>query len=485
MKNKLLKKIGAALAACAIAVTAIASTAFAAGTEYSLIIHKYSNTPAGAPNGDGTVITDTSTFGTAMSGVKFKVYAASLEQDLTTYTEAVTVKFDNQDGNSPVDKTIYTKSTVEDTVTTNASGEATFSTYDAGLYYVEEVANSAVKTTCVPFAVYLPLTKTDGSTVMNDVNVYPKNEVDTVDVTKVVNKETVNNGDKVTWTISGDVNKDFYDSKDYKITDTLDSQLSYVPSSIKVSYTPYTTAGKGATNTPLTLTDDYTVDYTAPTVTVSLTQTGRQKVAAASLKNYNTENADYFVANEKPQVIVTFDTTVNITEANMGVDVTNEADISYTNKTTVIVTNTSNSEKVHNGGFKILKTNQDNVALAGVKFELYDADKTTKTKVDGTEIVLTTDAEGKTSQIGLAYGTYYLKEIKTNSGYNLPTEMIEITVDENSYEDVNRQTIINKKNTFILPVTGGMGTIIFTVIGGGLIVAAVILLVKTRKKAEN
>ena len=44
-------------------------------------------------------------------------------------------------------------------------------------------------------------------------------------------------------------------------------------------------------------------------------------------------------------------------------------------------------------------------------------------------------------------------------------------------------TIVNKQGT-TLPSTGGIGTTLFYVIGGGLMVAAIVLLV-TKKRMEN
>ena len=61
-------------------------------------------------------------------------------------------------------------------------------------------------------------------------------------------------------------------------------------------------------------------------------------------------------------------------------------------------------------------------------------------------------------------GKYTLKEVQAPNGYMLLKEPIEINVTN----DVSTQKIRieNNKNEWIIPETGGIGTIIFYVIGG-------------------
>lgn len=128
---------------------------------------------------------------------------------------------------------------------------------------------------------------------------------------------------------------------------------------------------------------------------------------------------------------------------------------------------------------------------------------------------LTTDAKGKVSCSGLANGTYYLVETKTVEGYNLLKAPVEVTlevayttttrdeyyIDKNSVKTLVKhevttkefkedsktsdgthpETIINKKG-FQLPTTGGMGTILFSVAGVLVMIAAAFILLKGRKK---
>ena len=117
--------------------------------------------------------------------------------------------------------------------------------------------------------------------------------------------------------------------------------------------------------------------------------------------------------------------------------------------------------------------------------------------------VLTSGEEGKFSLAGLDDGTYFIEEITPLPGYN-SIDPVEIQVNGNTNNgqsgngatseltDVkftvggktdNAITIVNNAGT-TLPSTGGMGTTVFYVVGGGLMAVAVVLLV-TKKRMEN
>lgn len=99
---------------------------------------------------------------------------------------------------------------------------------------------------------------------------------------------------------------------------------------------------------------------------------------------------------------------------------------------------------------------------------------------------------------GLKAGTYYLMETQAPEGYNGVTTPIKITITKSDTTDVNGWTIskdnqdvtdkiIDIENTTgtILPGTGGMGTVLFTVIGVALVlIIAVSFVISRRKRAE-
>lgn len=176
--------------------------------------------------------------------------------------------------------------------------------------------------------------------------------------------------------------------------------------------------------------------------------------------------------------------------------------------------------------------NANGEALAGVKFDLYKEVKkgtngaATEEEVEAAGLDtsktwlkvasdLTTDVEGKVSCSGLANGTYYLVETKTVESYNLLKGPVKVTLnvayttttkdeyytdkkgvktlvkhevttkkfeeDSKTSDGTHPETIINKKG-FQLPTTGGMGTILFSVAGVLVMIAAAFILLKGRKK---
>ena len=108
--------------------------------------------------------------------------------------------------------------------------------------------------------------------------------------------------------------------------------------------------------------------------------------------------------------------------------------------------------------------------LGGAVFEIY-SDSILKNKVGS----VTTDNNGFAEFSGLGEGKYYLKEVKAPTGYSLlklPTE-IEIKYDESLIDSETGEycgPVVDISNTKIsaLPITGGMGNIILTLVGSNI-----------------
>lgn len=167
----------------------------------------------------------------------------------------------------------------------------------------------------------------------------------------------------------------------------------------------------------------------------------------------------------------------------------------------------------------INKTNTDNEKLAGATFRLYKDESDAKAengnaiKVTGQDgkyvvdptsknmdmVTVITDLDGKGYNLhlnGLAAGTYYLVEMEAPEGYNKLAAPVKITITKSGDANVDGWTIskedgqaeadkiIDIENTTgtILPGTGGMGTVIFTVAGIVLIIGVGASFVISRRK---
>lgn len=124
----------------------------------------------------------------------------------------------------------------------------------------------------------------------------------------------------------------------------------------------------------------------------------------------------------------------------------------------------------------------------------------TKDNLTENLVVLTPNSQGYMEITGLDFATYNLVEIEAPKGYAIPADgqKFEFTVDKDSYSNLNltgenamidstttdttkAQRLVNKKVT--IPQTGGMGTVIFTVVGIGLMAGAVMAMKKNREEA--
>lgn len=135
-----------------------------------------------------------------------------------------------------------------------------------------------------------------------------------------------------------------------------------------------------------------------------------------------------------------------------------------------------------------------------VMFAETTVNNTYKVDVGSTETVITTDETGRFKLDGLDAGTYYLKEIEAPSGYNKLNTVITVTInhdglinatdkDGNGTFEAGEYEIeigINNQSGTELPSTGGIGTTIFYIVGGVLLVGAgVLLVVKKRMSAAK
>ncbi|MBQ6862849.1 MAG: SpaH/EbpB family LPXTG-anchored major pilin [Clostridia bacterium] len=146
--------------------------------------------------------------------------------------------------------------------------------------------------------------------------------------------------------------------------------------------------------------------------------------------------------------------------------------------------------------------------LEGAKFELHNANNELVkfTEVTGADVLtyrvdpngevksFATPESGEIYFIGLDEGTYSLVELEAPAGYNKLSDPVAVTISSEKANSgditytVNNaadQTVKVLNNTgSLLPETGGIGTTIFYVVGGLLMVCALVVLVSKKRMAS-
>ena len=156
---------------------------------------------------------------------------------------------------------------------------------------------------------------------------------------------------------------------------------------------------------------------------------------------------------------------------------------------------------------------ENKVVLAGAKFQLLDKDgnpikfsKVADTVVDGVNVptymvdvdgtidTIETDDTGKFIIVGLDEGAYKLHETEAPEGYNKLAADLDVVITstyddaaltaEYEINDAEPATIeVENKTGGLFPETGGIGTTIFYIVGGLLMLAAFVILVSKKRMA--
>ncbi|MFR8506141.1 MAG: SpaH/EbpB family LPXTG-anchored major pilin [Peptoniphilus sp.] len=392
------------------------------------------------------------------------------------------------------------------------------STYSSGT--TDKDRKILAESKAVPVILELPKHAQTSEGVANSIHVYPKNTEDGPKVDKFVKKkdgvkadekkeQSFDKTEEHTWVIRADIPTGMKDYQVFELNDKLDKALTYVK-----GQTVNVQVVEPNTDTVVnTVTFEKGTDYTLtePTGTeggnlnVVFTAAGIAKLAQV----------------EGKQVKVEFNTTIN-DNAVMGKNIPNEVELDYghdpNNKHKK---KPDDNPRVYTGGKRFKKVDGE-TPLEGAEFVIRRGEKeylvekdgkytwktienaTTETLVKDTELKKITSAKdtGLFEIKGLKYerpdGTKYkLVEIKAPKDYALPTnnlDGVEFTVNDTSYHktpanvtlgtqagDADPQNISNTKVE--IPQTGGMGTVLFTVVGISLMAGAVIAMKKNREEA--
>ena len=234
------------------------------------------------------------------------------------------------------------------------------------------------------------------------------------------------------------------------------------------------------------------VDTSEYTLTVDETN----RTFTVEFKNFYTNHAKD--ANES--LTFTYSAVVNEKAINDTNTSTNKAEVSYGNAPDHLTTGAPSEVKVLTHTLKINKVDEQNKPLSGADFALYrnNVDSVKLKFVDegnGTYRIATTDDETTTDTLvspeggvitvkGLSEGHYVIEETKAPDGYAKLKNTINktISVDENDPQTVTVEEKVTNKTESWLPETGGMGTVIFTVVG---VVGVLVILSTYFKKGKK
>ena len=340
---------------------------------------------------------------------------------------------------------------------TAVAGEATYpttGTIPAGYYYVTSTAGTNA------------VIQTLAAVTIDEKNTFPP-------VTKAVDQHDVNAeiGNDLHYTMTVEIPTTANDT--IVLTDTMtegltfksiDSVKSNAEGTPDVAYTANPTTPTAVTENNNTFTITFTAETVkanqGKTITITYTAVLNNKAVIGTPDNKNTVVLDYGIHyTSKPKEAAT-------TTYSFDFDKVDGAD-------------ESKKKKLTGAKFKLTSTGRDPIELIEV-----EAGKTYRIAMSedtGTRVNEITTNGNTVTINGLDTDvTYYLVETKAPTSYNKLENPIEVKAKGNIFE---HQNIENNKGS-VLPSTGGIGTTILYIIGGILIVGAVVFLVTRRRAAK-
>ncbi|MBQ9250337.1 MAG: LPXTG cell wall anchor domain-containing protein [Oscillospiraceae bacterium] len=390
-----------------------------------------------------------------------------------------------------------TEATAPAAVAPSTTSTVSWTGLDFGYYYVTSSVGSTVT-----------IDSTLKDVVVEDKNSVPgenKKQSTSEDGTYTDDELNVSIGDTVYYQVTITDGKGT--DKDLFLTDTMSSGLTFNESSLKI----YKGSVVAANEVAKTAGEPAVAQWSLVEKADGDTWTFKIKV----------EGSYMATLNESDTLIVCYNAVLNenaITESEEGEN-KNTSDLDYSNQ------HQTDSVEVTTMKFQIVKDDKNNKLLTGAKFRLYDQEtggneikvvkvsdgvyRLAKSGEDGVEI------EAGTPVIrGIKAGTYWLEETEAPAGYNKLTSRAQVVVSaastttsteggtetttktggdnmatfkttttDNDTYDKGGIEVENNSGTE-LPSTGGIGTTIFYVVGGVLVLGAVVLLI-TKKRVSR
>lgn len=416
---------------------------------------------------------------------------------------------------------------------TDANGEIEHKDLQVGLYYFQETKTPVNYQTVLPFLVTVPMTNPEGnSSWMYDINVYPK---DRDHATKTPSDGQMKPGALVDWTVKSPAPYYPAGTKSYQMTDLLDPSLEYhstkevfasAPDGTKTTfvrgtdyaiklgtvgdqilvYMELTKAGRAKMDALVKDNPAISMNWTLTTKVLTLGENENEATIWENKPGVGGEGVEVNPPAEcDPETEICEETgtteppVVTPEECDEGNDpectttkppVKPECDPSVEDCEIDAITKW--------GGLEINKFEHgdEEHMLAGAEFSIYGSQKSAKDACDVKNATFfdkgVTDQDGKLQIMPLRYSdfadneqltegdsrySYYCAvETKAPAGYELLPEGIQFVVTADTvngdYFVVKNVDNVKKNGGFELPLTGGIGTMIFIVAGGVLLVGA-------------
>ena len=157
-------------------------------------------------------------------------------------------------------------------------------------------------------------------------------------------------------------------------------------------------------------------------------------------------------------------------------------------------------------GFDIVKTDSQNTLIDGAQFRIYDAaeggkevavvlmdDGVTYRRARADEVgIPVVVKDGQVRVVGFDNGTYYLEETVVPNGYNklagrhkfiISDKNLDAIFNDDVFSVGSGVHVVNKAGT-MLPETGGLGTLLFTLLGGGTVLGTGVVLVTKKRMSK-
>ncbi|MCL1990507.1 MAG: SpaH/EbpB family LPXTG-anchored major pilin [Defluviitaleaceae bacterium] len=364
------------------------------------------------------------------------------------------------------------------------NGVAHFPGLPHGIFLVTEGEHAVtpVEDRVAPFIVGIPRRSADDESWIYDVVVYPKSEADTIlDLNKELDLAWHPELEAMvaTWTLETTIPRLIGNATRLEFVDSLDPRLTLVPGSVVGTYLRMAEVGGVLTATETTLPTtafDYHVDSNR-VLTIGLTQEGFNHLGT------------HAVLAPEGRLTFHFETTLATDEAYFG-PLTNEATLYY-NEEDGVTTAVPPTDMLF--GIEVEKVDVTGALLDGAVFELFldeDGNIPALIGANGDNLRFTT-VNGRVMIPNLQAGTYYLQEVESPEGFRLISNLMPVRVGANYVTEEGRNHVVigrvvnEVEGGFVLPETGGVGTMLFTVVGLALIGGALSLILIAKRRRDD